>query len=529
MKKPQGPVALIILDGWGIAPPSKGNAITQAKTPYFDSLINTFPIAAIQASGEAVGLPWHKPGNSEVGHMNLGSGRIMYQLLPRIDKSIQNGSFFENKKITAAFEKAKAGKKAVHLIGLISNGGVHSHMSHLYALLEAAKKQKHKKVYLHLFLDGRDAPRDYGIEYIKELNAKIKEVGIGEIASVSGRYFAMDRDNRWARIEKAYDVMVRGKGHHAADPLRAIRDSYKNGVYDEMFEPRVITKNRKPVATIQDGDSVIFFNFRSDRARQMTHALTDKHFDRFSHTEQPKGIHMVTFADFDEKVNAEVSFSHEVVKNSLGEVLSRKGFSQKRIAETEKYAHVTIFFNCGEMNPFKGEERELVSSPQVPTYDMKPQMSAHAVKDAALYSLDNERKDFYCINFANPDMVGHTGNLKATKKAVEVVDLCFIQVVEKVIEKNGVALITADHGNAEVMINLETGKISKEHTANPVPFIIAGKGLERKPIDMLEKKNLYALPPLGVLSDVAPTILDIMQVKQPEEMTGISLLNTMLR
>jgi 2,3-bisphosphoglycerate-independent phosphoglycerate mutase len=529
IKKPRDPVALIILDGWGIAPPSKGNAVTLAKTPSFDALINEYPVSAIQASGEAVGLPWHKPGNSEVGHMNLGSGRIMYQSLPRIDRAIQDGSFFENKEIKSVIQKTQKNKKQLHLLGLISNGGVHSHMSHLYALLEFAKKEKVKKVFLHLILDGRDSPRDYGLEYLKEVNAKIKEIGIGEIATISGRYFTMDRDNRWERIQKSFDAMVLGEGRHAADPLRAVRDSYAENVYDEMIESRVITKNKKPVARIQDGDGVIFFNFRSDRARQITHALTDARFNRFTHSKRPKNISMVTFTDFDEDVNATCAFPHVLIKNSLGEVLAKKGFSQKRIAETEKYAHVTIFFNGGEMDPFKNEQRELVSSPQVPTYDMKPEMSAHAVKDAALHALEHEKHDFYCINFANPDMVGHTGNLNATIQAIETVDHCFIQVVEKVLEKDGIAIITADHGNAEVMLDLKTGKISKEHTANPVPFVIVGKDFKKKKTDLLKKQQLHSLPPLGVLSDVAPTLLELMEIQQPKEMTGISLLQTIIK
>lgn len=527
MSQKKGPVALIILDGWGIAPPSDGNAITRAKTPFFDALINDYPTVSLQAAGEAVGLPWHKPGNSEVGHMNLGSGRIMYQALPRIDKSIQSGDFFTNKKILKVILAAQKNKRKLHIMGMVSNGAVHSSMSHLFALLEMSKKEKVKQVYLHLFLDGRDSPRDFGLEYIKEVNKAIKEIGIGKIATISGRYFAMDRDNRWARIQKTYDAMVLGEGKRAVEPLRAIRDSYKSGVYDEMLEPIVVTENKKPVAKIEDEDSVIFFNFRSDRARQITHALTDAHFDRFSHSVQPKDITMVTFADFDEPVQADVAFEHVLVENSLGEVLANAGKKQKRIAETEKYAHVTIFFNCGEMDPFNNEDRELISSPQVPTYDLKPEMSAHGVKDAALYSLEEESYDFYVINFANPDMVGHTGKLKPAIKAVETVDHCFKQVVEKVLEKNGTALITADHGNAEVMLDLKTGKIKKDHTANPVPFIIVSNEHKRKSTDLIEKDMMYSIAPVGILSDVAPTVLELMNIKQPSEMTGISLLGLM--
>lgn len=526
MKKSNKPVALVILDGWGIAPPSKGNAVTNAHTPFFDELIQLYPVATIQASGEAVGLPWHKPGNSEVGHMNLGSGRIMHQLLPRINKSIQDDSFFKNKIVKKNIQSVKKQKKQLHLVGMISNGGIHSHMNHLYALLEFAKREGVKKVFLHLFLDGRDSPKDYGVEYIKELNSVIKKIGVGEIATLSGRYFGMDRDNRWSRIQKTFDAMVLGEGKKNTDALSALRASYKEGVYDEMLEPHVITKKRKPVGIVNDGDGIIFFNFRSDRARQLTHAFTDPYFDRFSHSKRPKNISMAVFADLDDGAHAEIVFPHVPIINSLGEVLSKNKRTQKRIAETEKYAHVTIFFNCGEMDAFEGEDRELVSSPQVATYDLKPEMSAHAVKDVTLAAIEKNEADFYCINFANPDMVGHTGNLKAAIEAVEVVDHCFIQVVKKILEKDGTVLITADHGNAEVMIDLKTGKITKEHTANPVPFIIVSKSAKRKPTDLLEKKTLHSLPSVGVLADVAPTILEIMNIEQPSEMTGISLLKT---
>ncbi|MBU1119060.1 2,3-bisphosphoglycerate-independent phosphoglycerate mutase [Patescibacteria group bacterium] len=522
------PVVLVILDGWGVAPPSPGNAITIARTPVFDALINEYPRATIQAAGEAVGLPWQNMGNSEVGHMNIGSGRIMYQELPLINKAIRDGSFFENQSFKNAVRHVKRFHSKLHLMGLLSKGGVHAQINHIYALLELAKRQGLRKVYLHLFLDGRDAPKDSALDYLTELTQKMKELGIGEIASITGRFYAMDRDRRWDRVQKAYDVLIFSKGKKAGNPIYAVKKAYQQNVFDEEFPPTVVTKKGEPVARIDTNDALIFFNFRADRARQLSEALTDKNFNAFKPVKRLDNLYMVTMTKYNQESACHPAYVREEIKNTLGEVISRKSLKQVRIAETEKYAHVTYFFNCGRIDPYKNEMRELVSSPPISSYARKPEMSAPEVTKKACDALKKNVYDFYCINIANPDMVGHTGELKAAILAVESADRCLGKIVNEVIKKDGLLVVTADHGNAEVMIDLISGDEDKEHTAFPVPFIFMTKDAQGKPITSIEKKNLHSLAPIGVLADVAPTILESLALDIPEEMTGISLINTIL-
>ena len=524
-KRPK-PVVLIVLDGWGITQPYSGNAISLADTPNFKSFVSSYPSMTLRASGEAVGLPWGEAGNSEVGHLNLGLGKIIYQDLPRINKAISDNSFYKNKVLLDAIKHAKDKKSKLHLLGLVSSGNVHSSVEHLYALIAMAKEKKAEEVYIHVILDGRDTPYSSGVSFIKDLERYMAESEIGKIATVSGRFYAMDRDNHWDRTAKAYLAMVKGEGKTGDDPIKAVEESYKKKIYDEEFVPTVITKGDKPVAKIEDGDSLIFFNFRPDRARQISKAFCLPGFNKFDGWEYQKDLFFAGFIEYEKDLPMEVVFPAENCTNTLGEIIARADLKQLRIAETEKYAHVTYFFNGGREEKSEGEVHELVPSPQVASYDLKPEMSAAGVTEKVLKAVEDDTYDFILINFANADMVGHTGNIEAATKAVGFVDKCLGKIVDSVLAKSGVVLVTADHGNAEVMFNMQTGSIDKEHTSNPVPFILIGKDYEGKTIGFQEipGSDLSLVNPQGILSDIAPTVLKILDLSKPREMTGRSLI-----
>ncbi len=500
---------LVILDGFGKNPEKLGNAVANAKKPNIDELMMTCPTAEIRASGEAVGLPEGQMGNSEVGHTNIGAGRIVYQELTRITKSIEEGDFFSIPELVDAIECCKEKGTKLHIMGLLSDGGVHSHERHLYGLLELAKRRDFENVFIHCFMDGRDTLPASGEGYIQKLEEKIEEKGVGKIASISGRFYSMDRDKRWERVQKCYNALVYGEGEKASSPIQAIESSYQKETFDEFVEPTVIYNGEKPVATIEDGDSVIFFNFRPDRARQITRALVDPKFNGFE--TKKMNLNFVCMTQYDETMpNVKIAFKPESLKNTFGEYISKKGLKQLRIAETEKYAHVTFFFNGGEEKQYPGEDRILVPSPKVETYDMKPEMSAYEVTDKVVEAINSEKYDSIILNFANPDMVGHTGSLEAAEKAIEAVDECLGKIINALSKHNGKALITADHGNAEQMIDYKTGEPFTSHTTNPVPIILYG-------MENVKIKD-------GKLADLAPTMLDMMNIKKPEEMTGESLL-----
>ena len=508
MKKP---TVLLILDGYGERKEKEGNAIALANTPVMDKLKKEFPYVEGQASGLFVGLPDGQMGNSEVGHMNMGAGRIVYQELTRITKAIEDGDFFENKALKEAVEHCKKENSALHFMGLVSSGGVHSHIGHIYGLLELAKREGLKKVYLHAFLDGRDTPPDSGKSFLMDVEKKMQELGVGEIATISGRYYAMDRDKNYDRVEKAYRAMVDGTGEKASSVEEAIDASYAKKVYDEFVLPTVIEKDGA-VHTVSDGDAMIFFNFRPDRAREICHAFCDDEFNFFNRGPRKK-VFFVCFTDYDPTIpNKRVAFEKEEIHNTLGEVVSNLGKNQLRIAETEKYAHVTFFFNGGKEEPYKNEDRILVPSPkEVPTYDLKPEMSCYTVTEKLTEAIRSGKYDLVVANFANPDMVGHTGVLSAAIKAIEVVDECMGKVVDAVESMHGNLFILADHGNADIMIDEKTGEPYTAHTTNPVPFILVSE----------EKHKLREG---GCLADVAPTLLELMGIPQPKEMTGKSLL-----
>ncbi|MCX7745452.1 MAG: 2,3-bisphosphoglycerate-independent phosphoglycerate mutase [Clostridia bacterium] len=504
-------VTLIILDGFGVNTREDGNAIKAAHKPNIDRLFEKYPNTLIQASGMDVGLPEGQMGNSEVGHTNIGAGRIVYQELTRITKSIKDGDFYEKKEFLDAIENAKKNNTKLHLFGLLSDGGVHSHNTHLYALIELAKKQGLKEVYIHCFFDGRDVPPDSAKGYVEELEAKLKEIGVGKIASVMGRYFAMDRDNRWERVKLAYEAMVLGKGLTSDDAVKATEESYKREELDEFVKPTVITEGGKPVATIGANDSVIFFNFRPDRAREITRTFIDEEFNGFEREKGYFPLFFVCMTQYDKTFkNVVVAFKPESLTNTFGEYISQLGYKQLRIAETEKYAHVTFFFNGGVETVYPGEDRALIPSPKVATYDLKPEMSAYEVTDEVVKRINSKEYDVIILNFANPDMVGHTGIFEAAKAAIEAVDKCLGRVIEAIENQGGVALITADHGNAEQMVDYETGGAFTAHTTNVVPLIAVGLG------DVKLKE--------GRLSDLTPTMLDIMGVEKPKEMTGVSII-----
>lgn len=505
MKKP---VILMILDGFGVGleAEKRGDAIKAAKKPNIDKLFAENPVTKIGASGLDVGLPDGQMGNSEVGHTNIGAGRIVYQELTRITKSIEDGEFFENEALLKAVDNAAQEGKALHIMGLLSNGGVHSHNTHMYAIVELAKKKGVKNVYIHAFLDGRDVPPTSGKDFVEECANKLKEIGLGKIATVMGRYYAMDRDNRWDRVEKAYSAMVYGEGNKACCPVKAVEESYANDVTDEFVVPTVCEEN----ATVKPGDSIVFFNFRPDRAREITRTFVDPEFKGF---ERKNGFFPLTYVcmtQYDASMpNVEVAFKPQSLKNTIGEYISNKGMTQLRIAETEKYAHVTFFFNGGVEQPYEGEDRILVKSPAVATYDLQPEMSAYEVTDKLVAAIKTGKYDMIILNYANCDMVGHTGVFEAAVKAVEAVDECVGKVVTAIREMDGVALITADHGNADKMIDTD-GSPFTAHTTNLVPFCVVGY-----PCELREG---------GRLADIAPTMLKIMGLPQPAEMTGESII-----
>ena len=506
------PTVLMILDGYGLNENEKGNAAVQAKSPVLDSLKKDYPFVKGYASGMAVGLPEGQMGNSEVGHLNMGAGRIVYQELTRITKEIQDGDFFENEALLAAVNNCKENNSALHMYGLVSDGGVHSHNTHIYGILELAKRHGLEKVYVHCFLDGRDTPPASGKDYVAELVKKTKEIGVGEVASVSGRYYAMDRDNRWDRVEKAYAAIRFGKGETALDPVQAIADSYANDVTDEFMVPTVIVKDGVPVGTVNDQDSVIFFNFRPDRARELTRAFCMDEFAGFDRGERPQVLY-VCFTEYDVTIPNKIVAFHKVsITETFGEFLAKHGKTQARIAETEKYAHVTFFFNGGVEEPNEGEDRILVNSPKVATYDLQPEMSAFEVCDRLVEAIHSDKYDVIIINFANPDMVGHTGVEAAAIKAVEAVDTCVGRAVEAIKEEDGVLFICADHGNCEQLIDEETGEPFTAHTINPVPFIL------------VNADPSYKLREGGCLADIVPTLIELMGMEQPVEMTGKALL-----
>ncbi len=525
MQRPK-PVVLAILDGWGIAPPSKGNAIYHAHTPNMDRFVNEYPAMSLYASGNEVGLSYGEMGNSEVGHLNIGAGRVYYQTFPRINKTIVDGTFFQNKSFLAAKEHVQEHNSALHLIGLVSPGNVHASQDHLYTLLEFAKKNKIKNVFIHAILDGRDTIYNSGKDFITKLEEKIKKIGVGEIASLSGRYYAMDRDNRWDRIEKAYNAMVLGISEtYSKDPIEAIETSYDKKVYDEEFIPTVIGKEGKPVARVEKGDAVIFFNFRPDRARQLTKAFVLPGFDKFER-EYLSDLLFVTMTEYEKEIPVLVAYPPIVVHNCLAEVMSKAGLTQYHIAETEKYAHITFFLNGTVETAFAGEDREIIPSPNVASYDKAPEMSAVEITKKLIQAIESDKYDAILVNYANADMVGHTGDLNATIKGCEVVDHALGKVAEYIEAKGGVLLITADHGNAEEVINLKTGEKDKEHSNNPVPFLIIGSEFRGKagPTGDPPEGDLSLMHPVGILADVAPTMLKILEIEQPPEMTGRSLM-----
>ena len=503
---------LMILDGYGLNEKTEGNCVAGAKTPVMDKLMAEYPFVKGNASGMAVGLPDGQMGNSEVGHLNMGAGRIVYQELTRITKEIQDGTFFENPALLNAVKNCKENDSALHMFGLLSDGGVHSHNTHLYGLLELAKKNDLKKVYVHCFLDGRDTPPASGKDYVEQLEAKMAEIGVGEVAMVSGRYYAMDRDNNYDRVEKAYLAMTKGEGLTADSAVAAVAESYDRDETDEFVKPTVVQKNGAPVALIQDKDSVVFFNFRPDRAREITRAFCDDDFKGFDR--ERLDLKFVCFSEYDPTIpNKEVAFHKISVTNTFGEWLAANNMTQARIAETEKYAHVTFFFNGGVEEPNEGETRILVNSPkEVATYDLKPEMSAYGVCDKLVEAIKSGSYDVIVINFANPDMVGHTGVQDAAIKAVEAVDECVGKAVDAIKEVDGVMFICADHGNAEQLVDYETGEPFTAHTTNPVPFIL------------VNYKEGYGLREGGCLADIVPTLIEIMGKEQPAEMTGKSLL-----
>lgn len=506
------PTVLMILDGYGLDDKKEGNGIANAKTPVMDRLMSECPYVKGYASGMAVGLPDGQMGNSEVGHLNMGAGRIVYQELTRITKEIQDGDFFKNEALLEAVANCKENNSSLHIYGLLSDGGVHSHITHILALLELAKREGLKNVYLHGFMDGRDTPTDGGLGYVKTVLAKMEELGVGEIATLTGRYYAMDRDNRWDRVEAAYNALTKGIGEEADDAVSAMEKSYANGVTDEFILPTVIKKNGEPVAVIKDGDSVICYNFRPDRAREITRCFCDDEFTGFNRGERKK-VKYVCFTEYDVTIpNKIIAFNKVVINNTFGEFLAANNMTQCRIAETEKYAHVTFFFNGGIEEPNKGEDRILVKSPKVATYDLQPQMSAPEVCDKLVEAIESGKYDVIITNFANPDMVGHTGVMEAVIKAIETVDECVGRVVDAVKKVDGQMFICADHGNAEKLIDDATGASFTAHTTNPVPFILVNYDKD------------YTLREGGRLADIVPTLIEMMGMEKPAEMTGESLL-----
>jgi 2,3-bisphosphoglycerate-independent phosphoglycerate mutase len=505
-------ILLLVMDGYAINAHKEGNAIAMADKPNLDAIFSKYPYTTLGASGLDVGLPEGQMGNSEVGHLNLGAGRVVYQEITRIDQAIKDKTFFENPVLIEAMETAKQRNSSLHLMGLVSDGCVHSSLNHLYALLKMAKEKNVEKVFVHAFMDGRDTSPTAGVGYLQELLEKFKEIGVGKLSTVSGRYYAMDRDKRWERVEKAYRAMVYGEGQNTGNVIKAMKKSYQDNVTDEFIVPMVVTSDGNPeTGRIRKGDVGIFFNFRADRARELSHALSDENFKEFPRPDNMT-IDLINLTLYDEKLKCKVAFPPTKLTNILGEVLQKEGKKQLRIAETEKYAHVTFFFNGGEEKPFKGEDHILIHSPKVATYDLKPEMSAFEVTETVVKEIKSKKYDFILLNYANPDMVGHTGVISAAIKAIEAVDKCIGEVISAVRETDGIALITADHGNADQMIDPSNGEVFTAHTLNPVPFALVMENFKGK------------LRSNGKLADVAPTILQLMNIEKPKEMEGESLI-----
>jgi 2,3-bisphosphoglycerate-independent phosphoglycerate mutase len=504
------PVLLAILDGWGLGTDGPGNAVRAADTPVLDGLLADHPWSPVAASGLAVGLPEGQMGNSEVGHLNIGAGRVVYQEITRISQAIDDGSFFENPVLADAIDAAVAAGSAVHFMGLVSDGGVHSLQEHLYALVRMAADRGAERVFIHAFLDGRDTPPRSGARYVSELREELSHIGVGRVATVMGRYYAMDRDRRWERNEKAWRAMALGEGVQADDPVGAIEASYDEGVNDEFVVPAIVHDGAEPVATVSDGDAVVFFNFRPDRARQITRAFVDEEFEHFERPNRPK-VRFVCLTEYDPTIDAPVAFAKDFPRCVLADVLAEAGLRQLHIAETEKYAHVTFFLNGGVEEPKEGEERVLVPSPKVATYDLQPEMSAPEVTDRLVEAIGDGRADFYVVNYANCDMVGHTGVFEAARAAVEAVDQAVGRVLRAVAEAGGAAIVTADHGNAEQMIDPDGETAFTAHTTDDVPLAVVAPGV-------------FGVRAGGKLADIAPTVLDLLGLTLPDEWTGSSLL-----
>ncbi len=519
------PVVLCILDGFGIAPPGEGNAVSMAEMPNYNKILQIYPSIPIQASGDYVGLRWGEVGNSEVGHLNIGAGEIVYQSLPRINKLISTGEFFENKVLIDAIERARKGG-SLHIMGLCSSGGVHSHTDHLNALIDMCVDKGLKNFFVHMFLDGRDTPFNSGIDFVRAVGVKCKEVGAGSIATVTGRFFAMDRDNRWDRTEKAYNAIAYGKAEQMSiSPEKAIEDFYAQNIFDEQIPPIVITdKNGQPLTKVQEGDTIIFINFRADRARQLTKAFVLPSFSSFERPEFFKDLMFVTMMEYEKGLPVIVALEPNEITNPLGKIISDAGLKQLRISETEKYAHVTFFFNGGREEVFLGEDRVVIPSPKVASYADEPGMSCEQLTDRIISEIAKNYYDLIVVNYANPDMVGHTGNLKATIEALEILDWQLGKLIDTALSVGGVVVITADHGNCEQKLNFQTNEISKEHSTSPVPLVIIGKEYQNMTMISGGVSDLSTVQPVGVLADIAPTILKIMKLRQPESMTGTPLI-----
>ncbi len=515
------PVILIVLDGWGLSNNVQGNPIREAKLPTFEKFNRFYPMTTLQASGISVGLPWNTAGNSEVGHMTMGAGRVIYQNMPRISLSIQDGSFLKNTAFLESIENVKQKKSALHLMGLISSGSVHSHKDHLLALLRLAKNEGLGEVFLHVFTDGRDSAPTDGMKQIKELEREMKLIGIGKIATLSGRNFSMDRNNNWDRIEKTYRMLTEGTGERTDDPTIAIEQSYLKNITDEYIEPTVVIEKGSPIALIKNGDSVIFFNFREDRARELTKAFVDPSFTGFSR--EKLDIYFATMIEYERGLPVHIAFPPEDIKNSLGEILSQNNKKQLRLAETEKYAHVTYFFNGGKEEAFPGENHVLIPSPTTSHFDEVPEMSSPQITTALIENIEKNEYDFILVNYANPDMVAHTGNEEATIEAVEATDKSLSILIPAILKAGGATLITADHGNAEELKKTSTGDVDTEHSTNPIPlwYITPDNHREKSAEEMMREQNEVN----GLLSDVAPTILELMGIEKPPEMNGASLLS----
>ncbi len=503
-------VLLTIMDGWGYGEENSTNAIYSANTPNFDNITKTYPNTKIYADGEHVGLPEGQMGNSEVGHLNLGAGRIVFQELTRINNSIKTGEFFKNEQFLNAINHVNKNDSSIHFIGLVSDGGVHSSMDHLFALINLARQKGLKKVYVHALLDGRDTPPQSAVEYVKQVNKKLLECSLPQVASVIGRYYAMDRDQRWDRVQKAYECLILGEGEKAVSGENGIKNCYKENITDEFVLPTVVDINN---SRISDNDAVVFFNFRPDRAREITKAINEKDFDGFSRKKVLKNLYYICMTQYDETFDIPVAYPPQEFKQILGDILENNGIKQYRTAETEKYAHVTFFFNGGVEKPYPGETRVLVNSPKVATYDLQPEMSAPEVTEKVIEAVKNDEYQFILVNFANPDMVGHTGIREAAIKAVETIDESLGKILKAVKEENVTMLLTADHGNAEKMVDCETNQPFTAHTNNMVPFAVINYDKEIK------------LKEGGKLADIAPTVLEIMDIEKPEEMTGVSLIS----